>query len=82
MTEYTQEELDRAFNAGSDARIQGQGIGTNPHSLRDPLSTSWRSGWCDVRDHYGEENWRLRRPWPIRPLPTLRGRKAGELRVA
>jgi hypothetical protein len=52
---YAQTELDRAFNAGSDARLLGIPLTQNPY-IGTPgleLYRLWRHGWLHVSRCYG-----------------------------
>lgn len=51
--EQRQKEIAKAFNVGSDARIAGQPLTSNPY-LDEGLAREWRHGWKDVDEHWGE----------------------------
>jgi len=63
------EKLARAFNEGSDARINGVCISENPYEGKQ--ATSWVEGWSDVHNHWG--TWVKRRCQPT-PRPYVRPR--------
>jgi hypothetical protein len=61
-----------AFNAGSDARLYGLSLSSNPY---DKTSTpnfysGWRAGWKDVNDY-----WCTARRASSRPLPPVSVRR-------
>jgi hypothetical protein len=57
----------RAFNLGSDARIDGVPLNSNPYPSDSVTNhIAWRMGWLDV-----SENWGKLARWPIRSLPAI-----------
>lgn len=55
-----------AFNKGSDARVMGIPLGSDPYSRNSILTQAWRQGWHDVDMHWGE--WAR---WPVKKLPEV-----------
>ena len=53
-------EVDRAFNAGSDARRDGDPLAWNPCDPKTGLYDAWEAGWRSMNDEWGVEAWRLR----------------------
>ncbi len=58
----------RAFNLGSDARIQGVQYISNPffEAAEPDQYRWWHRGWRDV-----DRNWGIEAHWPIRTLPEV-----------
>lgn len=56
----------RAFNLGSDARINGLSLCDNPYPSNGLLTKYWEQGWQDV-----EQNWGKWARWPVTPIPTV-----------
>lgn len=69
---YPIDENAVAFNAGSDARVKGWAVDTNPFDAVQQRSRyrAWKAGWWDVNEHYGE--W-VEGRWPVRPLKAVQG---------
>lgn len=61
----TQEELDRAFNLGCDARLIGEPISWCCFDESD-LRKEWKSGWRDV-----DRSWGKGAKWYVKPLPKI-----------
>ncbi len=72
------DELNRAFNRGSDARLSGQPAAVNPFdpevAIEIPLYRAFLSGWNDVDHHFGLD---ARRPMQ---LPLVVRQKRGRPR--
>lgn len=62
-------EKDIAFNRGSDARIHGETLRSNPFlaSHNPSLHKAWRAGWIDAHKWWGKHA----RPGTFRPLPEV-----------
>lgn len=56
----------RCFNRGSDARIAGRGLGSNPHQPNSVEAHSWVEGWLDAQNFWGTDA-----KWPVRRLPRV-----------
>lgn len=62
-------ECDRAFNQGSDARINGEPQTTNPYTGGgSPEGSAWHRGWRDADLYWGSEVTRR----TFRPLPEVK----------
>lgn len=58
--------VDKAFNLGSDARVEGLYVTSNPYYPGSAEHIYWIRGWEDVNKHWGQ--WAK---WPIRRLSSL-----------
>lgn len=66
---YWESETERrakAFNKGSDARIAGRSLMTNPYPVEGSLTDYWIQGWKDVNN-----NWGLWARWPVMSIPDV-----------
>ena len=61
--------LSKAFGNGSDARLQGVSIESNPHEPNTSLHFQWQLGWKDVDKNWGKD---VGYRWIIRPLPDVK----------
>jgi hypothetical protein len=59
-----------AFNRGSDARLRGRPILTNPYSWAEACVAcqAWQAGWLDVHSNWGRH---VRGRWPVATLPRV-----------
>lgn len=65
--DVTQTDSARAFNRGSDARLAGQPLLTNPYHDTDILMRrTWDEGW-----RFTDRNWGRDAHWPVRRLPDV-----------
>ena len=56
-----------AFNLGSDARLAGQRISSNPYdSVFSAEFVAWRDGWRSVH-----REWGTLAAWPVKVLPPV-----------
>lgn len=62
----TQQEKDLAFNAGSDARIDGLQLNANPYDPSSAIGWHWRRGWLDCHLRWAEDA-----VWQCRELPDV-----------
>lgn len=58
--------MRRAFNKGSDARINGFSLALSPYEAGTPEDFNWRYGWTDVHRHWGAYA-----KHPVPPLPFV-----------
>ena len=58
----------RAFNLGSDARLNGQVAAINPHTPGSLAGIYWRMGWEQCDKEWGRL---VRGRWLIHPLPPI-----------
>jgi hypothetical protein len=61
-------DISKAFGEGSDARIRGEPLSSNPYSSEfTHESKAWKRGWHDIDIAFGSEA-----RWPVRNLPDVR----------
>lgn len=58
----------RAYNKGSDARLAGAMLESNPYEAGTTLAASWRQGWQDVHERWGCA---VCGRWRVDPLPPI-----------
>ena len=62
-------EYQAAFNAGSDARLDGWPLSANPYAASaggNSPRAGWRDGWHNV-----QYTWGIGARWPHRSLPAV-----------
>ena len=62
------EDLAKAFNQGSDARIAGVPLKENRYEPATLTRDYWKKGWCHANEHWGTG---CKRNRPARELPAV-----------